>query len=204
MSNSIKTLKAAERKKLTVQTVIELAAEGNPSEISTTTIAERMGVTQGALFRHFPNKDSILEAVVNWVADKVLSRVDVATKNAESPVEALEAIFMTHIEFISKHPGIPRMLFGELQRSGDTLPKKVIQKFISQYNLNLRVWLVKGMESGDFHSDLDIEAASVLFIGAIQGLVIRALITNDIGSILQNSQSVWNIYKTGLIGDKNA
>jgi len=102
----------------------DLAAEQNPSDITTTAIAQRMGLTQGALFRHFPTKDAILQAAMAWVAERLLARVDKAAEEASSPLAALEAMFMTHIAFVSEHPGVPRMLFGELQRPGETLPKK--------------------------------------------------------------------------------
>ena len=49
-------LTADERRAATVQAVVDLAAERNPSDITTTAIAQRMGLTQGALFRHFPTK----------------------------------------------------------------------------------------------------------------------------------------------------
>jgi AcrR family transcriptional regulator len=53
-------LRADERRVVTVETVIEPAAEQNPSEITTMAIALRMGLTQGASFRHFPNKDTMI------------------------------------------------------------------------------------------------------------------------------------------------
>lgn len=56
MANS-RYLSAEERRAVTVDTVVALAAEENPSEITTAAIAARMKVTQGALFRHFPSKD---------------------------------------------------------------------------------------------------------------------------------------------------
>lgn len=56
MKASSKNLKADQRREVTVETVVELAGEQNPSEITTAAIAKRMGVTQGALFRHFPIK----------------------------------------------------------------------------------------------------------------------------------------------------
>ena len=49
-------LSAEERREVTVETVIDLAAEQNPTDITTGAIAKRMGVTQGALFRHFPSQ----------------------------------------------------------------------------------------------------------------------------------------------------
>ena len=64
-----KHLPAEERRAVTVESVVELAATQNPSEITTTAIAKHMGVTQGALFKHFPNKDAILQALCRIVAD---------------------------------------------------------------------------------------------------------------------------------------
>ena len=118
MSERPQHLSAEERRAATVQAVVDLAAEQNPAEITTTAIADRMGLTQGALFRHFPTKDAILQAVMSWVTERLLARVDKAAEGTTSPVAALEAVFMTHIDFVSEHPGVPRMLFGELQRPG--------------------------------------------------------------------------------------
>ncbi|MEI6639829.1 MAG: helix-turn-helix domain-containing protein, partial [Chlorobium sp.] len=53
---TIRNLPAEQRRAVTVEAVIELAAEKNPASITTAEIAERMQLTQGALFRHFPNK----------------------------------------------------------------------------------------------------------------------------------------------------
>src|SRR3546814_20412611 len=89
-----------------------------------------MGLTQGALFRHFPTKDAILQAVMSWVTERLLGRVDKAVEEAASPAAALEAVFMTHIDFVSDHPGVPRMLFGEVQRPGATLPKRIAHTLI--------------------------------------------------------------------------
>src|SRR3989344_2031393 len=89
MSEHPKHLPADERRAATVEAVINLAAEQNPSDITTTAIAQRMGLTQGALFRHFPTKDAILEAVMTWGAERLLSRVDRAAQNVTSPLAAL-------------------------------------------------------------------------------------------------------------------
>src|SRR5690554_770149 len=138
MSKRATRLSAEERRATTVETVIDLAAERNPSEITTSAIAERMGLTQGALFRHFPTKDAILQAVVSWAAGRLLARVDKAAQGAASPLAALEAVFMAHVDFIADHPGVPRMLFGELQRPADTLPRRMVQALIERYGTRLR------------------------------------------------------------------
>lgn len=198
MSEHPKHLPADERRAATVEAVINLAAEQNPSDITTTAIAQRMGLTQGALFRHFPTKDAILEAVMTWVAERLLSRVDKATQNITSPLAALEAVFMAHIDFVSEHPGVPRMLFGELQRPGETLPKRMVQTLIQRYGERLRHLLERGKAIGELNASLDIEAASVSFIGSIQGLVMQSLIAGDAARIRRDASGVFAIYRRGI------
>ncbi len=126
-------LPADERRSLTVKTVVSLAGTQNPSDITTAAIARQMNVTQGALFRHFPTKDAIWQAVMEWVADKLLDRLDRAAQEANSPLDALQAIFMAHIDFVVAHPGVPRMLFGELQRAEPTPAKKIAHGLLKRY-----------------------------------------------------------------------
>ena len=198
MSGHPKHLPADERRAATVETVVKLAAEQNPSDITTTAIAQRMGLTQGALFRHFPTKDSILEAVMAWVAERLLARVDEAMQNATSAADALEAVFMAHVHFVSEHPGVPRMFFGELQRPGNTLPKKMVQTLARHYGERLHRLLEAGKSQGELDPNLDIDAARALFIGSIQGLVMQALLAGDVGHMLGDAPRVFAIYRRGI------
>ena len=198
MSSHSKHLPAEERRAATVEAVVKLAAEQNPSDITTTAIAQRMGLTQGALFRHFPTKDAILESVMDWVAERLLARVDKAAASAASPMAALEAVFMAHIDFVAEHPGVPRMLFGELQRPGDTLPKKMVQALIRRYGERLQHLLEAGKTQGELHAQLDIEAASVSFIGSIQGLVMQSLLAGDVTRMRRDAVGVFAIYLRGI------
>ena len=198
MSSHSKHLPAEERRAATVEAVVELAAEQNPSDITTTAIAQRMGLTQGALFRHFPTKDAILESVMDWVAERLLARVDKAAASAASPMAALEAVFMAHIDFVAEHPGVPRMLFGELQRPGDTLPKKMVQALIRRYGERLQHLLEAGKTQGELHAQLDIEAASVSFIGSIQGLVMQSLLAGDVTRMRRDAVGGFAIYLRGI------
>jgi len=191
-------LSAEDRRAATVQAVVDLAAEQNPAEITTTAIADRMGLTQGALFRHFPNKEAIVEATMSWVGERLLVSVDKAAEGAASPGAALEAMFMTHIDFVSKHPGVPRMLFGELQRPGETLPKRMVQTLIQHYGERLHRLLEAGKAQGELDAGLDVDAAAVLFIGTIQGLVMQSLLAGKVCRIRRDAPAVFAIYRRGI------
>jgi AcrR family transcriptional regulator len=198
MRSTTKHLPAKERRAATVEAVVALAAEQNPNDITTAAIAKRMGLTQGALFRHFPNKDAILQAVMEWVAERLLSRVDKAIQLKSSPLAALEAMFMTHVEFVVEHPGVPRMLFGELQRAEETGPKRMAQTLIHGYGERLRRLIETGKASGELDADSDTEAAILLFIGTIQGLVMQSLLAGDLSRIRGDAPRVFAIYRRGI------
>lgn len=198
MSVSRKHLPAEERRMKTVETVVELSGEQNPSEITTAAIAKRMGLSQGALFRHFPNKDAILQSVMEWVAERLLSRIEKAAHAKSSPLAALESMFMAHVDFITEHPGIPRMLFGELQRVKETAAKRMAQTLIHRYKERLHCLFEQGKSCGDLDENLDSEAAATLFIGTIQGLVMQSLLAGDVSHMRRNAPKVFAIYKRGI------
>lgn len=193
-----KHLPSDERRAVTVEAVVQLAAEQNPSEITTTAIAKHMGVTQGALFKHFPTKDAILQAVMEWVAERLLARVDKAAQAATSPLAAIEAMFMAHVDFVVEHPGVPRMLFGELQRAESTAPKRMVQTIIHRYGERLHRLIEEGKAKGELSATLDTEAAATLFIGTIQGLVMQSLLAGDVERMRRDAPRVFAIYLRGI------
>lgn len=183
---------------MTVEAVVELSGSRNPSEITTAAIAKHMNLTQGALFRHFPSKDAIWQAAMEWVAERLLARIDRASQGIESPVAAMEAVFMSHIEFITEHPGVPRMMFGELQRAESTPAKRMVLTLIQRYGERLQRLIERGKASGELSPHVDDEAAATLFIGTIQGLIMQSLLAGDVELIRRNAPRVFAIYRRGI------
>lgn len=197
-----KHLPANERRAVTVESVIALAGSQNPSEITTAAIAKHMNVTQGALFRHFPSKEAIWQAVMEWVAERLLARIDQSAQGIESPLAAMEAMFIGHIDFVAEHPGVPRMMFGELQRAESTPAKSMVHSLIQRYSEVLHRHIEKGKASGELHKELDTEAAAVLFIGSIQGLVMQSLLMDDVQRMRRDAPRVFEIFRRGIRGEQ--
>jgi AcrR family transcriptional regulator len=193
-----KHLSAEERRAATVEALLELAAGQNPSDITTAAIADRMGVTQGALFRHFPSKEAIVEAAMSWVSQRLLARIDKAAQGAASPLAALEAMFMAHIDFVARHPGVPRMLFGELQHADETLAKTVVQTLLKHYRQRLHRLFEAGQAQGELATGLDANAAALLFIGTIQGLVMQSLLAGKVTHLRRDAPAAFAIYRRGI------
>ncbi len=193
-----KNLPAEERRHVTVEAVIDLAATTNPGDITTAAIAKHMKLTQGALFRHFPNKEAIWQAVMSWVAERLMSRIEKAAQGIESPLEAMQAMFLAHIAFVSEYPGAPRMLFGELQGAKPTPAKRLAHELLKQYAERLHALIETSKLRGELPSALDNHAAAVLFIGTIQGLIMQSLISGDMEQMRRDAPGVFAIYRRGI------
>jgi AcrR family transcriptional regulator len=187
-------LPAQERRSVTVETVLALAAEQNPSEITTAAIADRMQLTQGALFRHFPTKEALWTAVMEWVAERLMQRIERAVADAPGPLAALRSVFLAHAGFVVEHPGVPRMMFGELQRAEASAPKRMAQTLIRRYGERVRALLAAGQAAGEVAADIDLDAATTLFIGTIQGLVMQSLLAGEPERISREAPMVLALY----------
>lgn len=194
-----KNLPADERRNVTVEAVVALAASTNPAEITTAAIAKQMNLTQGALFRHFPNKEAIWQAVIKWVAVRLMARIEKAAEGISSPLEAMHAMFMAHVDFVSEHPGVPRMLFGELQRVNATPAKRLAHALLHQYAIRLNDLITAGKACGELPAELDSDAAATLFVGTIQGLVMQSLIAGDMERVRADAPRVFAIYRRGIV-----
>ncbi|WP_413872238.1 TetR/AcrR family transcriptional regulator [Albidovulum sp.] len=195
-----KYLPAEQRRAEAVEAVVELAAHTNPETITTTEVAAHMRMTQGALFKHFPNKEALWLGTMEWVADRLLARIDRLAGAQAEPVAALEAMFLGHIDFIAEHPGVPRMIFDQLQRNSDTAAKRMARALLENYAMRLHRILSAGVAEGALSRELDIEAAATLYLGMIQGLVVQLLLHGDVVRMRADAPRVFVIYRTGVQG----
>lgn len=199
MTSRTKNKTAEQRRLETVETLIDLAGEQNPNAITTQALADKMGLTQGAIFRHFPTKESIFSGVMGWVAERLMKHIHKAIKSEDSAIDKLQSMFLAHISFVSKHPGIPRILFGELQHDKNSAPKQMVKQLIAQYADLLQDIMRTGKERGELNPNLDIEAATLLFIGSIQGLVMQSMLAADRQDMLAQAEAVFNVYRQSLL-----
>ena len=189
-------LSADLRRAETVATVIELAATHDPTVMTTGQIAVAMGVSQGALFRHFPDKMAIWTAVLEWTCSELNDRFDLLPDN--QPLARLEAMLAAHVDFVIEQPGVPRILFGELQRAGDTPTKAIARQLMAGYRARVARELHAAREAGDIAGDADVEAATVLFLAMVQGMVMQGLAIDDFSAMPILACRLFSLFRQSL------
>ena len=177
-----------------VAAALHLVQDRSPATITTTDLARAMGLSQGALFKHFPTKDAIWLAAMNWVAEHLLRTLQEAAQQAQTPVEALRRVFDAHVAFVVAHPGVPRMIFHELQQPEDSPLKQQVRLLMQGYRQLLLGLLNAAAQRGDLVPELDAPAAATLFLGIVQGLVMQSMMSGQISTMHTEAPRVFHLY----------
>ncbi|MBI4742593.1 MAG: TetR/AcrR family transcriptional regulator [Betaproteobacteria bacterium] len=199
--NRTRTRRSSEsRQSEIVDSVLKLAAEHSPGSLTTQAIADAVGVTQAAIFRHFPNKQAILLATIGWVEEHLLSALEAAAKEAGTPLDALRRVFFAHVGFVLAMPGVPRLIFNELQQAPDSPVKNGVRRLLERYRRLVSGLLVAAAASGEVDATLDTGAAATLFIGTVQGLVMQSMLADNIAAMRTAAEQVFPIFLRGIRG----
>lgn len=99
------------------QKILEALAEqleSNPGErITTANLAKALGVSEAALYRHFPSKAKMFEALMEFAEESVFGLVNRIVGERRPLAETLEAIMAVVLGFSERNPGITRVVLGE-------------------------------------------------------------------------------------------
>ena len=199
---------AAERRAHAVQVLLELARTTAPDAITTAAIAERMGVSHGALFRHFPSREALWAEAVSWATTELDHRFDacleppapaptpVAASPADpgavlppsGPLNQVAALMASHAGLLQQHPGLVRMLFAELQRPATSPARETGKAFMQRFRLRLAALIAAAQADGDLEPELDPHDLAALLVATQQGLVLQALVHDGFTGLTERSR----------------
>ncbi len=181
-----------------VAAALALAAQRSPADVTTADLAQAVGITQGAVFRHFESKAAIWLAVMDAVHDDLLARLRAAATTPAQPLAALRAVFMAHVDFVVEQPGVPRVIFQELQHPEDTPLKARVRRLMQDYRSLITGLLQQALAARQLAPGTDLQAAAVLFIGSVQGLVMQSLLSGQVGAIRALAPAVYDLFQHAL------
>lgn len=164
---------AEERKAQIVAEVLRLADEIGPDRLSTTDVARAIGLSQPAIFRHFPTKGALWLAVAEDIADRLQSYWAVAEAGATGPQARLKALIGAQLTAIAETPALPSILFSrELQVDNPAL-REVFRGLLGAFQGRLVAVIRDLQAAGDLKRDVSPEDVAILLTSLVQGVAIR-------------------------------
>ena len=161
------------RKAEIVATVLDLADRIGPDRVTTGAVAATIGVTQAALFRHFPTKAALWQAVAEHVSEGLAAAWDEALDLDDGPLVRLRALIAAQFAQIAATPSLPMLLFSrELNVTNAELRATFHGKLMAFRNLLARE-ITAGQTAGLLRDDVAADDAAVLLTSLVQGVAIR-------------------------------
>lgn len=164
---------AEDRKAEILATALRLADELGPDRLTTNAVAQAVGLTQPGIFRHFPTKQVLWQAVAADISGRLKVAWDEALASTDTPEGRIAALVRAQLNLIEANPAIPAILFSrELRVENDALRQAFVGLMTTFHGI-LAGELARARKAGTVRPDLDPADGAVLLISLVQGLAMR-------------------------------
>ncbi|WP_336365751.1 nucleoid occlusion factor SlmA [Marinobacter sp. C2H3] len=132
------------RREAILHALVELLQTDPGARITTAGLARTVGVTEAALYRHFPSKRKMFEALIEFAEDAVFSRCQVILQEQEDARTRLLQLAHLVLVFAERNPGLCCVLTGDALMGEDAALRKRASQFFDRLETQLRQVLKEG------------------------------------------------------------
>lgn len=163
------------RKSQRRQQILEALAqmlEASPgSRITTAGLAKQVGVSEAALYRHFPSKSKMFEGLIEFIEDTLFSRITIILAEEPAAAARCKKMLMLLLAFAERNPGITRILTGDaLAGESDRLHQRVAQLF-DRFETQLKQVIREAEVREGLRPVIPLPAAANLLMAAAEGRI---------------------------------
>ncbi len=141
------------------------------ARITTAALAKEVGVSEAALYRHFPSKSKMFEGLIEFIEDTLFSRINLIMTDEPSAIERCQKIIFLLLTFTERNPGITRILTGDAL-AGETgrLRTRVVQLF-DRIETQIKQILREAEIREGIRPALPVTAAANMLMAAAEGRI---------------------------------
>jgi TetR/AcrR family transcriptional regulator len=122
--------KKVSRKEQILQALASMLQAEPGGRITTAALAKEVGVSEAALYRHFPSKARMFEGLIEFIEDSLFTRIHTIMRDEPSALSQCQQIIVLLLVFCERNPGITRILTGDaITGENERLRIRVIQLF---------------------------------------------------------------------------
>ncbi len=179
------------RKQLILESLARELERSPGERITTATLARACGVSEAALYRHFPSKARMFEALIGFAEETVFARINrILAEETDARARCAKVLYLV-LGFSSRNPGITRVLLGDALIGEQERLHARVEQFFARLETQIRQILRETRLRGDAGLTLAPETAANLLLAWAEGLMHQFLRTRFRVSPLEQWETQW-------------
>ena len=188
----------SDRKDQILQTLAQMLEASPGSKITTAKLAANLGVSEAALYRHFPSKTRMFESLIDFVEATLFSRITQILNEESNQLERCKKILTLFLVFCERNPGITRILSGDaLTGEHERLRGRVAQVY-DRIETQLRQCLRMAEVEEGWRTAIPVNTSANLLLALVEGRIAQ-FVRSDFGLLPTRAwDDQWSVATSGL------
>jgi len=161
--------------KLKILQAVSTLLEEDSVKITTARIAQKVGVSEAAIYKHYKSKSDIFNALISYIEAHLLTPLNQAQQESQNTRSRLKYVYKTYMEFLEGHPGLAKILLN--QTSAETVS---IYDSVQRINIKIRSQLNQICKFGIANKELKPQFTSEEVSEAFYALTISFALTQSL------------------------
>lgn len=157
------------------QQILETLAqelEKSPGErITTAGLARAVGVSEAALYRHFPSKAKMFEALIEFIEDSIFGLINRILQEEQHCALRCEKIMLLVLGFAGRNPGLSRLLVGDVLVGETERLRTRISQFYERLETQFKQVLREGEMNAELTASLPIAPTANMLLSVAEGRI---------------------------------
>ena len=160
-----------QRRQQILEALAQMLESGPGNRITTAGLARQVGVSEAALYRHFPSKSKMFEGLIEFIEDTLFTRINIILSEEQTAAQRCKKMLMLLLTFAERNPGITRILTGDAL-TGETarLHQRVAQLF-DRFETQLKQVIREAEMREGLRPAIPLPAAANLLLSAAEGRI---------------------------------
>ena len=154
-----------------MQNLAAMLGKKGPVKITTALLANQCGITEAAIYRHFPSKRKIYSGLVDFCEQNIFDLIASINSSDSDYLEKTKKILTLLVNFSEKNPGLARLLTREAFSIDETTLDERIGKMMSKIELIIKQNLQKYEQTTKAKLALPTASSANLLLASAEGFI---------------------------------
>jgi len=185
-----------ERRQLILETLAHMLQANQGEHITTAQLARAVGVSEAALYRHFPSKGKMFEGLIEFIEETLFTRINKIIAEESCAEARIQNILFLLLGFAGKNPGMARLLYGDVLVGETERLRKRVAQIYERIETQMKQILREAEVNENMH--LPVNDVVVLLLAVVEGSITRFVRSEFKSSPVAGWERQWEMLRKSV------